>query len=235
VGLSPPDPPWLALDDADRRFTVADVRTLCTRLRRPRTNPIHEVAEPRPAATLVPVVDERGEAAVLLTQRPSTMRYHRGDWVFPGGRVDVDGHEAAADAARREAEEELGIAGARFELVGTLDTHGPIVTGFVIEVFVGVIEGPLELAPDPREVAAVRALTLSSCMRGDTYSRVRAAPEHEPGPSASGAPPARAGDVGRGLSSFALPNGDLVWGTQGEILYNLLEQLARLRLADLAR
>ncbi len=44
--------------------------------------------------------------------------------------------------------------------------------------------------------------------------------------------PVRAGDVGRGLSSFALPNGELVWGTQGEILANLLEQLAGLRLAD---
>lgn len=235
MGLILPDPPWLALDDSDRRFTLEEVRTLCGRLRPPRTNPVHEVADPRPAATLVPIVDEGGETAVLVTQRPSTMRYHRGDWVFPGGRVDVDRGETAEAAARREVEEELGIPATQVALVGALDTHGPIVTGFVIQVFVGVIDSLLELAPDPHEVAAVKTLTLSSCMTGGTYSRVRPAPEHEPGPSATGAAPVRAREVGRGLSSFALPNGELVWGTQGEILYNLLEQLARLRLVDLGR
>jgi 8-oxo-dGTP pyrophosphatase MutT (NUDIX family) len=232
LGLSPADPPWLALADQDRHFTLDDVRVLCARLRAPRTNPVHEVDEPRAAATLVPVVDAGGEAAVLLTRRPSTMRYHRGDWVFPGGRVDVDRGESAPAAAAREAEEELGIPAARIELVGALDTHGPIVTGFVIEVFVGVIAGPLELSPDPREVAAVHTLTLSSCMAPGSYSRTRPAPVHDPGPSAAGASPVRSGDVGRGLGSFALPGGELVWGTQGEILANLLEQLAALRLRD---
>ncbi len=232
VGLSPPDPLWLALDDAGRRFTLDEVRASCARFRPPRVNRIHEVVDPRPAATLVPVVDAGGEAAVLLTQRPSTMRYHRGDWVFPGGRVDVDRGESAPDAARREVQEELGIPAAQVEVVGVLDTHGPIVTGFVIEVFVGVIVGPFELAPDPREVAAVHALLLSSCMAPGSYSRNRPAPEHEPGPSARGATTVPAGDVGRGLSSFTLPDGELVWGTQGEILANLLEQLSGLRLAD---
>ena len=52
----------------------------------------------------------------------------------------------------READEELGIPAGRVDIVGQLDTHGPIVTGFVIEVFVGVIDGPAQLVPDPREV-----------------------------------------------------------------------------------
>ncbi len=34
------------------------------------------------------------------------------------------------------------------------------------------------------------------------------------------------------LASFELPNGDLLWGTQGEILYNLLDQLVTLRAGD---
>ena len=216
--------------DADRRFTLDEVRSLCAQLPPPRINRIHDVAEPRAAATLVPIVDVDGEAGVILTKRPSTMVHHRGDWVFPGGRVDADTDASPSDAARREAEEELGIPAARVDVVGQLDTHGPIVTGFVIEVFVGIIDGTVALAPDPREVSEVVTLPLSSFMDGVSHATGRRAPEHNPGPSADGVtPPNTDRDVAGGLASFALPNGDLLWGTQGEILYNLLDQLVRLR------
>ena len=231
--MSGPDPPWLALDDVERRYTTSQVRAMCAQLRPPRTRSRHDVTNPRAAAVLVPVVDADGQAAVLVTQRQSTMRLHRGDWVFPGGRVEVERSETARDAARREAAEELGIPAPRVDLVGTLDTHGPIVTGFVIEVFVAIVEGPLELAPDPREVAAVCTLPLSWCMSEAVFSRTREAPAHQPGPSAEGAHAPTRRSVGPGMASFVLPNGDQIWGTQGEILYDLLEQLAILRRADL--
>jgi len=224
------EPPWELLVDAARRFTLDEVRSLCAQLPRPRVHRIHEVARPRAAATLVPVVDVDGEAGVIITKRPATMLHHRGDWVFPGGRVDVDRDATSSDAARREAEEELGIPAERVDIVGQLDTHGPIVTGFVIEVFVGVIDGTVPLAPDPREVSEVSTIPLSHFMLGASFAVGRSAPEHEPGPSADGAPTSSPGrDVAGGLASFALANGDLLWGTQGEILYNLLDQLVTLR------
>ena len=134
------------------------------------------------------------------------------------------------DAARREADEELGIPADRVEIVGQLDTHGPIVTGFVIEVFVGVVDGSVRLAPDPREVSEVVTVPLSCFMRGASFAIGRRAPEHDPGPSADGSAPILAGgDVAGGLASFVLPNGDLLWGTQGEILLNLLDELVTLR------
>jgi ADP-ribose pyrophosphatase YjhB (NUDIX family) len=158
------------------------------------------------------------------------MVHHRGDWVFPGGRVDPRTDANPSDAARREAEEELGIPAARVEIVGQLDTHGPIVTGFVIEVFVGVIDGSVALVPDPREVSEVFTLPLSRFMVGASYAVGRPAPAFDTGPSADGAAIASDGrEVALALASFELPNGDLLWGTQGEILYNLLDQLVTLR------
>jgi 8-oxo-dGTP pyrophosphatase MutT (NUDIX family) len=224
------EPPWGLLLEAARRFTLDEVRSLCAQLPPPRVHRIHDVAQPRAAATLVPVVDIDGEAGVIITKRPATMLHHRGDWVFPGGRVDLDRDTTSSDAARREAEEELGIPAERVEIVGQLDTHGPIVTGFVIDVFVGVIDGTVPLAPDPREVSEVLTVPLSRFMVGASFAIGRLAPEHEPGPSADGAPtPSPRRDVAGGLASFALPNGDLLWGTQGEILFNLLDQLVALR------
>jgi 8-oxo-dGTP pyrophosphatase MutT (NUDIX family) len=224
------EPPWALLREAARRFTLDEVRSLCAQLPRPLVHRLHEVAQPRAAATLVPVVDVDGEAGVIITKRPATMLHHRGDWVFPGGRVDPAHDATSSDAARREAEEELGIPAGRVDIVGQLDTHGPIVTGFVIEVFVGVIDGTVPLAPDPREVSEVSTVPLSYFMLGASFAVGRSAPDHEPGPSAGGAPtPSPGRDVAGGLASFALANGDLLWGTQGQILYNLLDQLVTLR------
>ncbi len=57
------EPPWARLPESARRFTLDEVRSLCAGLPRPRTNAIHDVAEPRAAATLVPVVDVAGTLA----------------------------------------------------------------------------------------------------------------------------------------------------------------------------
>ncbi|MEV5838336.1 CoA pyrophosphatase [Nocardia sp. NPDC052112] len=49
------------------------------------------------------------DADVLLTQRASTMRQHRGQVAFPGGAVDP-GDSGPIDTALREACEETGLA-----------------------------------------------------------------------------------------------------------------------------
>jgi 8-oxo-dGTP pyrophosphatase MutT (NUDIX family) len=63
-----------------------------------------------PAATVVvlrPAVAARGGLEVLLTRRPTSMRFGPGMYVFPGGRLDAG--ETARAAAVRETEEETGI------------------------------------------------------------------------------------------------------------------------------
>ncbi len=44
--------------------------------------------ETRPAAVLVALFEEAGEARVLLTVRSSRLRSHQGEVAFPGGRLE---------------------------------------------------------------------------------------------------------------------------------------------------
>lgn len=72
------------------------------------------------AAVAVTLVDDgAGKAAFILTERPSTMRNHAGQWALPGGRCDEG--ETVAQAALREIEEEIGLSIPEREVLGTLD------------------------------------------------------------------------------------------------------------------
>lgn len=105
-----------------------------------------------PAAVLVAVV-ERVEPGVILTLRPDTMRKHPGQISFPGGRIDP-GDDGPVDAALREAEEEIGLARDRVEVIGLADRYRTI-TGFEVTPVVGIVPPDLELTPHIGEVAAV--------------------------------------------------------------------------------
>jgi len=78
------------------------------------------VTATRPAAVLVPVVD-RNEPAVLLTLR-TELPSHPGQIAFPGGKIEPD-DRTPADAALREAAEEIGLARALIEPIGYLDLY----------------------------------------------------------------------------------------------------------------
>ena len=105
-----------------------------------------------PAAVLVAVVD-RPEPTVILTLRPETMRKHPGQVSFPGGRIDP-GDDGPIDAALREAEEEIGLARARVEIIGVADPYLTI-TGFEVTPVLAIVPPDLDLSPHPGEVAAV--------------------------------------------------------------------------------
>jgi len=109
-----------------------------------------EVADPTPAAVLVGVVD-RATPAVLLTERPATMRKHPGQISFPGGRIDP-GDEGPVAAALREAEEEVGLDRGFVEVIGTTDRYRTV-TGFEVTPVVAVVRPGFTLRCEPREVA----------------------------------------------------------------------------------
>jgi 8-oxo-dGTP pyrophosphatase MutT (NUDIX family) len=176
------------------------------------------------SAAVVPVVETDGEAAVLITKRPETMRFHPGDWVFPGGRVDVDAGESPLDAALRELTEELGVVRTETEVLGQLSTYGPFVTGFLLHVFVAVVSTPLDrLEPHLREVAEVGAFPLSEFLAEERYFLGPIPEGHDPGPTVGTLP-------GRPRSEatakfFVLREGEHLWGTQGEIMHDLLASI----------
>jgi 8-oxo-dGTP pyrophosphatase MutT (NUDIX family) len=105
------------------------------------------------AAVLVPIVTHPQGMTVLFTTRTPHLSAHAGQVSFPGGRVEPGDVDESA-AALREAEEEVGLTEDQIRLIGRLDTYVTR-TGFRIYPLVGLVAPPLDLRPDPHEVADV--------------------------------------------------------------------------------
>ena len=105
---------------------------------------------PARAAVLLPIV-LRERPTVLLTQRTEHLSTHSGQIAFPGGRADPEDSDAAATALR-EAQEEVGLALDRVEVLGELPLY---TTGsaFLITPVVALVRPGAPLAPNPGEVA----------------------------------------------------------------------------------
>jgi len=101
------------------------------------------------AAVLVAITN-RQEPGVILTVRREDMRTHAGQVAFPGGRVDPG--EDAAQAAVREAHEELLLDPRAVELVGAIEPYRTV-TGYIVTPVLGVIAPDLPLSPHEHEVA----------------------------------------------------------------------------------
>ena len=113
----------------------------------------------RSAAVLVPFVDRPEGLTILLTQRTAHLASHAGQISFPGGGrepQDTDGIQTAL----RETREEIGVEPSRVVIVGRLDTYITR-TGFIVEPYAGVLQPPLDLTPDPKEVAEVFEVPLT--------------------------------------------------------------------------
>ena len=140
---------------------------------------------------------------VLLTRRSMDMRTHRGEISFPGGRLDPG--ETAADAALREAHEEVGLDPALVNVEGELEHLNTVVSRSYIVPVVGTVAAPVELRPDSREVDRVLWVPLAEFIRPDTYRSER-----------WGTPP-----TDRLLHFFELDD-ETVWGATASVLIQLL-------------
>jgi len=110
----------------------------------------------RPAAVLVPVTD-RGE--VILTKRSARLKHHPGQIAFPGGRQDA-ADASLADAALREAEEEIDLPRDKVEILGSLPPH-ETVTGYTVAPFLALVDGGAPLRPEASEVAEIFRVPLA--------------------------------------------------------------------------
>jgi 8-oxo-dGTP pyrophosphatase MutT (NUDIX family) len=66
------------------------------------TSPSPSASIPRQAATVILLREHAGEVQVLMTQRPTSMKFMGGMWVFPGGALSSADHSDAALAALPE-------------------------------------------------------------------------------------------------------------------------------------
>ncbi len=219
--------PWARIPIAERRLTTFDVRKGCSRMEPGQLRKYaFTVPSIKEAAAFIPIVDSLGEAAVVVTKRPSTMEFHKDDWVFPGGRVEAARDRQPLDTALRELDEELGIPRRAVEPLGHLATYGPLATGFLLHVYVGIISAPEQLVPDIREVAETVTVRLSEFMKKGAYFTGSVIAGHDPGPLSPGAVGADSTKGGR-LRFFALRENEYLWGLQAEILWDLLSLLLK--------
>lgn len=107
----------------------------------------------RPAGVLVGIDVTGPRADLILTKRSARLKHHPGQIAFPGGKQDPT-DPTVADAALREAHEEIGLPPGHVRLIGSLPDH-ETVTGFRVSPVVGLIESPFEIRPEAGEVDEV--------------------------------------------------------------------------------
>ena len=160
-----------------------------------------------PAAVLFSIVLRDHEPSVLLTQRNPDLKDHPGQISFPGGRVEPQDVSPAATALR-EAEEEVGLDPARVEVVGYLPVYRTV-TGFCVTPVVAIVKPPVDLRPDPGEVADVFEVPLSFLL--DSANHQRCIMQFE----------------GRQRDFYAVPYGDrYIWGATAGIILGLARLLS---------
>ncbi|MBX3125945.1 MAG: CoA pyrophosphatase [Polyangiaceae bacterium] len=111
----------------------------------------------RAAAVAITVVGAAEPPHFLLTRRPAHAPRHKNQFALPGGRTEPG--ETAAQAARRELREELGLSLTEGAVLGELDDYATR-SGFVITPVVLWCDRVPELTPDPGEVAELHRVAL---------------------------------------------------------------------------
>lgn len=165
-----------------------------------------------PAAVLVPLFEERGEARVVLTVRSDRLRSHRGEVAFPGGRLDP--FEGVVDGALREAHEEVGLDPSSVGVIGHLTSMPTVSSNTVMTPVVGTLAARPVLMASPEEVDRVFDVALADLAAdGAFHEEWWSVPE---GPGLAGRP---GGDLPVWFFDVA---GETVWGATARILVELL-------------
>jgi len=165
-----------------------------------------------PAAVLVALFEDAGEARVLLTVRSARLRSHQGEVAFPGGKLDP--HEGIDEGARREAHEEVGLDPSLVTVVGHLTAMPTVSSNTLMTPVVAVLDGRPTTTPAPDEVARVFDVALADLLADDVFAEEL------------WAVPGRHGADGRPGGEFPVwffsVAGETVWGATARVLTELL-------------
>ena len=161
-----------------------------------------ETAGITPAAVLVPIIAHAEGLTVLFTRRTTQLKAHSGQVSFPGGRAEPD-DASPEHTALREAAEEI-----RVEVLGQLPEYHTR-TGFRVTPVIGLIQPPLELVPDAREVDEVFEVPLAFLLDSANHRR-------------------ESRQLGARMATYYVieHHGRTIWGATAGMLINLYRRLA---------
>jgi 8-oxo-dGTP pyrophosphatase MutT (NUDIX family) len=197
--------PWAPLGPAERSVDAARVR---------REFPAGAVGRPSPvadgsstfSAVLVPLYEDAGELHVVLTRRAWSLRTHRGEVSFPGGRAEPG--EDHVGTALREAWEEVALDPSDVEALGELDHLTTVTRRSYIVPVVALLPGLPDLRGNDGEVDAVLHVPVGELLTDGVFRE-----------ELWGTP-----ELGRPVYFFELV-GDTVWGATAAMLRQLLCRL----------
>jgi len=196
-------PPWERVDHWDVDQLVAPIAE--------RSSPfLPTFPDARHSAVLIVLTETSRGAEVLLTRRSMSMRNHRGEISFPGGRMDPG--ETPVETALREAHEEVGLDPSLPTIVGELAHLSTVVSRSYIVPIVSVVPDVPDLEPSTTEVDRVLWTPIEDLTREGTYHLER-----------WGRPP-----LDRPLHFFELDD-ETVWGATAHMLVELLTAMTQPR------
>lgn len=159
------------------------------------------------AAVLVLFVYRESVPRLVFAKKTEHVPHHRGQFSFPGGVVrGSDG--SVVETALREAQEEIGLDPAAVEVLGLFDDTPTTVTNFVVTPVLGLARTAPVLRPDGREIERVLEIPLGHLLDPAWFHEERW----------------ERGGVARPVVFFRY-GGDVVWGTTGRILRDVLDAL----------
>jgi len=181
------------------------------------------------SAVLAPLVLREDGLHLLFTRRARTLSNHAGEISFPGGRIEAT-DASPLDAALRETHEEIGVEGARVDVLGHLVDFLTF-RRFVVAAYVGVLRdedlravknaevdeaflipvkdllSPQLLGATPRRVASGSVRLMAVNAERFESRRFEGLPESE-----------------RTILYWKLSNGLTLWGITGQLVAAFLQR-----------
>jgi 8-oxo-dGTP pyrophosphatase MutT (NUDIX family) len=165
-----------------------------------------DAASATPSAVLVIIHYHDDRPYVLLTKRSTTLKSHRGEISFPGGRyVQSDGTLLAT--ALRETAEEIGITFAPAHVVGSLRAVRTMTSNHFIVPFVTI----QDMLPMHR-IAASEVEAVIDAPLIETLKSIEPDTEHY--------------ELAKDAYKFTY-EGNVIWGATARVLKQLLDLLVR--------
>ncbi|MCS5588045.1 MAG: CoA pyrophosphatase [Porticoccaceae bacterium] len=120
------------------------------------------------AAVLLILHGEPDNPLLVLTERAQHLNSYAGEVAFPGGMWDSDDRDLLCTALR-ETEEEIGLPPNLVTPIAMLPSTFTRDRNLVVRPFVGLVESPLKLKPEPAEIASVFDLPIAALTELNRY------------------------------------------------------------------